>query len=251
MKSFIRAGLAAGLVAASLFASVQSAVAAPSAPEAVWSVDVQATTTGITVTVVDDDYDYSGTPWVYYTLDSETWSEIPWVSDEYLGGWYFTNTYRASVSWPCGAKGVIAVIDYPIDERAQNVSPAWVDFPGVPLAFVDFEVQCSQLGSIRGTAYKDGAVFGGAWYKITDGGNWFVCGTVGGDGTFGVPVAAGTYYLVPLDLPGLKASGITKVVVTAGKAELSNDIKYVTDATAKHESCDLYNPAKPIPTSVR
>jgi hypothetical protein len=116
-----------------------------------------------------------------------------------------------------------------------------------------FEVKCEEplLGSIRGTAYKDGALYGGAWYKITDGGNWYVCGTVGGDGTFGVPVKAGTYYIIPLDQPGLKASGVIKVVVEAGKASLGNDIKYTSDPSAKHESCDLYNPPKPIPTSVR
>lgn len=101
------------------------------------------------------------------------------------------------------------------------------------------------------TCYKDGAPYGGAWYKITDGGNWYVCGTVGGDGTFGVPVKAGTYYVIPLDQPGLRASGIMKVVVEAGKASLGNDIKYTSDPSAKHESCDLYNPPKPIPAELR
>lgn len=61
------------------------------------------------------------------------------------------------------------------------------------------------------------------------------------------------YYLdiIPLDQPGLKASGIMKVVVEAGKVYLGNDIKHTSDPSAKHESCDLCNPPKPVPAELR
>lgn len=237
MKSFIRFGLAAGLLAGSLFAAAPSAVSAPAAPSAIWQVDVQVTLDGLQVVVYNDDNDGSGVPRVWYRLaGSSSYWPVPHLYFVNLGGGFFNDYYRLNVPLECGSEIEVMVTDRPAPSTWSGT------FRTPP---------CELLGSIRGTAYKDGAIYTGAWYKITDGGNWYVCGTVGGDGTFGVPVKAGTYYVIPLDQPGWKASGIMKVVVEAGKASLGNDIKYTRDPSAKHESCDLYNPPKPIPAELR
>lgn len=235
MKSLLRFAMGASLAVSSLFAMTQSAAAAPAAPEAVWQVDVQATPNGLRVVVLNDDNDGSGWPGVWYRLEgSSVFVPLPYVWATYLGGNFWLDYYYLETSLECGAEIEVLVNDSP--------APLWSG---------TFKVTCESLGSIRGTAYKDGAIYTGAWYKITDGGNWYVCGTVGGDGTFGVPVKAGTYYVIPLDQPGLRASGIMKVVVEAGKASLGNDIKYTSDPSAKHEPCDAYNPPKPIPPELR
>lgn len=252
MKSFIRFGLAAGLLAGSLFAAAPSVVAAPAAPSAIWEVNVEATVEGLTVKVLNDDNDGSSAAYVEYTIDFVNFSPVPFVDADYIGNGYWIDMFHLAIPLACGTRGMVTVYDPPASPTVMAMAGLFANFPGVPVASVPFEAPpCELLGSIRGTAYKDGAIYTGAWYKITDGGNWYVCGTVGGDGTFGVPVKAGTYYVIPLDQPGWKASDIMKVVVEAGKASLGNDIKYTRDPSAKHESCDLYNPPKPIPAELR
>jgi hypothetical protein len=62
------------------------------------------------------------------------------------------------------------------------------------------------LSSVRGYAFLDAngkwdeseATFGEAWYKVTDGGAWYTCGYVGTDASYGVPVKAGIYYVLPV-----------------------------------------------------
>ena len=235
-SSLLKLGLAVSLVAASS-AGVASAdyigPAAISNPAS--DIRIEASTSGLSVVIRNDDNDGSLSPWVWYTFDFENYELLPHLFFESLGDGYYLDYYRLDVELDCGTSGEIFVID--------GDSEVSVTFSVPPCP--------SSLGSIRGTAYKDGGPFGGAWYKITDGGDWYTCGTVGSDGTFGVPVEPGTYYLVPLNLQGLRASGVTKVVVEGGKASLGNDIIYTSDPSAQHESCDLYNPPRPIPSNVR
>jgi hypothetical protein len=190
---------------------------------------------------VQSSWDY----WMVYTWDDVDFSSF------YVTGYNETYVYDPSTN--SGTYHVEFVSPLSVEEN-QTLYIAAYDYGNV----VEFSLQITTvgggncLGSVRGTTYKDGAIFGGAWYKITDGGNWFVCGTVGSDGTFGVPLKAGEYYVIPLNLKGLRATTeITKAVVRGGTATLGKDIKYVTDPTATLDSCDLYNPPRPIPASAR
>ena len=122
-----------------------------------------------------------------------------------------------------------------------------------------FEVskQCPVLGRIAGSAYLDNNANGrrdrgepsyaSAWLKLTDGGSWFVCGWVGGDSTFGVTVAPGVYYLMPVAPLGYRTTTPRiKVLMRAyGDVLLGNDMGFVKDKDAKGESCDQYNPPRP------
>lgn len=112
------------------------------------------------------------------------------------------------------------------------------------------------LSSIRGTAYEDKngnarrddgePIFAGAWFKMTDGGNWYTCASVGMNGTFGIVVSPGVYYVIPVNLQGYRATTPrVKAFVNANTASLGNDIGYVKDANAQLEGCDLYHPARP------
>lgn len=110
--------------------------------------------------------------------------------------------------------------------------------------------------SIRGVAYQDlnenglrepaEPIFGGAWYKVTDGGQWFVCGTVGGDGSYGIPLReGGTYYVVPINLKGYRTTTPrVRAWVSLEVASLGNDIGYVKDESSQLEGCDQYNPSR-------
>ena len=240
-SSFLKLGLAISFVAAS---SARVALADHFGPTTIYNpasdVVVEASTSGLRVAVRNDDSNGSRLPFVVYTFDSVKFFRMPFVRTDDLGGGFFLDHFRLDRYLDCGTRGRVLVSDRPPTNGIIRIDVS-----------VNFSVSCSSLGSIRGTAYKDGRPFGGAWYKITDGGNWYTCGTVGSDGTFGVPVEPGTYYLVPLNLQGLRASGVTKVVVEGGKASLGNDITYTSDPSAQHESCDLYNPPRPIPSNVR
>jgi hypothetical protein len=247
-SSFLKLGLAISFVAAS---SARVALADHFGPTTIYNpasdVVVEASTSGLRVTVRNDNSNGAGVPWVLYTLDLNTryYYRMPHVRSDDLGDGFFLDHFRLDKGLDCGTRGRILVSDRPVSGSGEIIIDVSINF-SVPCSSLG-----SSLGSIRGTAYKDGRPFGGAWYKITDGGDWYTCGTVGSDGTFGVPVEPGTYYLVPLNLQGLRASGVTKVVVEGGKASLGNDIIYTSDPSAQHESCDLYNPPRPIPSNLR
>ena len=233
-SSLLKLGLAVSLVAASSAGVASADYIGPAAiSDPASDIIIEASTSGLSVVVRNDDNDGSGIALVWYTFDFTNYYRLPFLFFQRLGGGFFLDYYRLDKELDCGTSGQIRVLD------------------GASDVFVTFSVPCSSLGSIRGTAYKDGRPFGGAWYKITDGGDWYTCGTVGSDGTFGVPVEPGTYYLIPLNLQGLRASGVTKVVVEGGKVSLGNDIIYTSDPSAQHESCDLYNPPRPIPSNLR
>lgn len=108
--------------------------------------------------------------------------------------------------------------------------------------------------SVRGTAFIDSNMngkrdvgeptLGHAYYKLTDGGSWFVCGYVAHDGTFGIPVTAQDFVLMPIAPPGYKTT-TPYIRVTAGAtASIGNDMGFVPDPSAKLETCDQYNPPR-------
>ena len=124
---------------------------------------------------------------------------------------------------------------------------------------VTFKVvgSCPVLGRIAGTAYLDNnkngkrdksePIFPAAWMKITGGGVWFVCGWVGTDATFGVPVTPGTYIVMPVAPAGYRTT-TPKIVVDIkdlGYVAWDTDIGFVKDAKAMPDACDQYNPPRP------
>jgi hypothetical protein len=118
--------------------------------------------------------------------------------------------------------------------------------------------KCDPLGSVRGVAFEDvnanGArdagepLMAGAWWKLSGGGNWNICGYTGGDATFGPTVVPGTYWLTPIAGPGYRATTPTRAVLIRrlGEASLGNDIGFVKDPSASGVACSDYDP-KPTP----
>ena len=115
---------------------------------------------------------------------------------------------------------------------------------------------CAGLGRIVGTAYLDenenGArdkgepIFPEAWMKITGGGAWFVCGWVGGDATYGVPVTPGQYYVMPVAPKGYRTTTpkLTVDVLDLGYIAFDTNLGFVKDPTAQGDACDQYNPPR-------
>ncbi|MCX6019448.1 MAG: hypothetical protein NTZ50_13290 [Chloroflexi bacterium] len=106
------------------------------------------------------------------------------------------------------------------------------------------------------------------WYKVTDGGNWYVCGVTAGEkygSSYGVVIdpiggykdfpnnfrnEGGTYYVMPIVPPGYKLTTSAKAKVsslsrgTSGNG-LQQDIGVVKDSgQTKVDACDQYNPAR-------
>lgn len=95
---------------------------------------------------------------------------------------------------------------------------------------------------------------GWAYFKLTEGGSWFVCGYVGPDGTMGVPVRKKKkkkYILMPIGAPGYRTTTpYIKVSPTlSGLPDTYNNwqMGFVKDPTAPLETCDHYNPPRSAP----
>jgi len=166
------------------------------------------------------------------------------------------STANAARKWVPGDKvyvpglGCFLILDVPTVSQSrvspQLIIPPWVQRIG--------DTCDTGPSSVRGYAFLDKnangkwdegeSIFGEAWYKVTDGGAWFTCGYVGTDASYGVPVNAGTYYVLPVAPKGFKTT-TPRIQVTVGTtAALNNNIGFVADATAKGEACDQYNPAR-------
>jgi hypothetical protein len=117
--------------------------------------------------------------------------------------------------------------------------------------------ECSGLGRIVGTAFLDKnangvwdkgeSIFPEAWMKVTGGGVWFVCGWVGGDATFGVPVKPGQYMVMPVAPKGYRTTTpkINVNIVDLGFIAFDTNMGFVADPTAQGDACDQYNPPRP------
>lgn len=123
-------------------------------------------------------------------------------------------------------------------------------------AYAGFTVDetCPPLGSVRGAAFEDlnrngmrdagEPNIGTASWKLTAGGDWFICGAVGGDSTFGPTVKPGTYTVIPIAQPGWVATTapLTALVKRLGVAALNNDIGFVRAANSGGQYCGQYAP---------
>lgn len=132
-------------------------------------------------------------------------------------------------------------------------------------AYARFSVdgECPPLGSVRGSAFEDlnhngirdagEPNIGTASWKLTAGGDWFICGYVGGDSTFGPTVTPGTYTVIPVAQPGWVATTPPRsaLVKRLGVAALDNDIGFARAANSKGQYCSQYAPpanvAVPLP----
>jgi uncharacterized surface protein with fasciclin (FAS1) repeats len=113
---------------------------------------------------------------------------------------------------------------------------------------------CPPLGSVRGSAFEDFNTngvrdlgepgIGTASWKVTTGGDWFICGFVGGDSTYGPTVTPGTYTVLPIAQPGWRATTPPRqaLVKTLGFAALNNDIGFVKVASSAGDNCGQYAP---------
>ena len=115
---------------------------------------------------------------------------------------------------------------------------------------------CPVLGRVAGVAYLDAnangkrdpgeALFPAAWLKVTGGGVWFVCGSVGGDATFGVTVNPGTYYVMPVAPQGYRTTTPRITTFIADRGFIGGaDMGFVKDPKAPGDACDQYNPPRP------
>ena len=264
--------LASVLALATSVLSVTALNPAAAGTQVVWGIDIDANACQLAVTVHNDDVDGAIIPKVFYTIDGYGSGQLLRTGSDFLGKRHYNDHYLLSGPLPAGARGSVTAYDpfKPALSASTSTSTATAfeqpgaaefDFPGVPMATANFVVadggDCkSSLGSIRGAAFEDRNMngkwdagepkMGLAWYKVTDGGNWHVCGWIGGDSTYGVPVKAGRYYVLPVNLMGYRTTTPRiRATVEAGQAALGIDIGYVKDPGAKPEACDAYNPPRP------
>jgi hypothetical protein len=127
------------------------------------------------------------------------------------------------------------------------------DIPEVEEATID--------GSVRGIAFADldangkfdpGAgeyPLGWAYFKLASiTSEFFLCGYVGPDGTFGLPLQDGDYALMPIGAPGWRVTTpyiqaeLTDALDSPGYHP--NYMGFVEDPNAPLETCDQYNPQR-------
>lgn len=122
------------------------------------------------------------------------------------------------------------------------------------LAHIENQIAPARMMNLHGSAFEDvnangrrdagEPAFDGAWFKVSGGGNWFVCGNVQSDGAFGVPVKAGAYHIQPVNVKGFRVT-TPQIDVPAMGAQLIM-IGYVRDTSTIAEGCDAYNPGRPL-----
>lgn len=171
----------------------------------------------------------------------QTWS-IPLVNSSY-DGTLITDYYQGPLELNFDSQGIVSV---------SLADGSMIDTPFVTSDCGLFHprmssVRGSVFDDINGNGRRDGnepTTFG--WFKISNGGNWYVCGYAGRDGTFGVPVQAGWYDVIPVAPQGWRATAPKVHVYVGGPGHpaLNVHLGLVRDKTAPLESCDLYHPIR-------
>lgn len=111
-------------------------------------------------------------------------------------------------------------------------------------------------GYVSGIAYLDKNLNGKrdanepttfGFYKLTNGGAYYTCGSVGKGSVFAVPVTTGSYYVMPIAIKGFHTTTpILKVdVKEAGKA-YKVEMGFAQDPTAPGDACGQYEPKRVI-----
>jgi hypothetical protein len=132
------------------------------------------------------------------------------------------------------------------------------DPPSLPavLSHVENVIAPERMMNIHGIAFEDlnangkrdagEPAFNGAWFKLSGGGNWFVCGNAAGNGAFGMPVKTGAYHIQPINVQGFRVTTPQIDVPALGAQPMALFIGYARDANVITESCDAYHPSRPL-----
>ncbi|MCS6848916.1 MAG: fasciclin domain-containing protein [Anaerolineae bacterium] len=239
--NLLRIGAALGVV-------VMSAALVPVQPAAanITRIQISACPKGISIQVVEEDLNLPA-PQVSFNIQPSgpgaSANLVGSTTNDVPGGVGRLFVYWNEVALTPGAKGDV------IARGARNESYA---------SFI-VDAECPPLGSVRGSAFEDlnrngvrdpgEPGIGTASWKLTAGGDWFICGVVGGDSTFGPTVLPGTYSVIPIAQPGWLATTPprTALVRQLGFASLSNDIGFVRAPGARGDICGQYAPAPAPP----
>lgn len=239
--NLLRAGAALGVVA-------MSAVLVPAHPAAanITRIHILACPKGISIQVVEEDLSLSA-PQVSFNVQpagpSASANLVGATTSDVPGGIGRLFVYWNEVSLTPGAKGEV------IARGARNESYA---------SFI-VDAECPPLGSVRGSAFEDlnrngvrdpgEPGIGTASWKLTAGGDWFICGVVGGDSTFGPTVLPGTYSVIPIAPPGWLATTPPRAALVRqlGFASLNNDIGFARAPGSRGDICGQYAPAPAPP----
>lgn len=238
------------IAAAAIAASAASPLVQPrpAAANTSW-VQVSACPNGISIFAVEDDLS-APAPQVSFNIPPNgpgaSAGLVGSTTNDVPGGVGRQYVYWTGLQLPAGAQGQV------VAHGVRNES------------YATFTVadDCPPLGSVRGAAFEDfngngvrdlgEPGIGTASWKVTAGGDWFICGYVGGDSTFGPTVTPGTYSVIPIAQPGWRATTPPRsaLVKQLGFASLNNDIGFAR-ANSGGDNCGQYAPvlgsAQPLP----
>ncbi len=175
------------------------------------------------------------------TNDGQTLN-IPLTQSSYDGGTVI-DTYQLSTNLGFDSGGTVTATYDDGTMIHSNFSTNSCDLPH------------PKMSSLRGSVFIDqnrnslrdiNEVTTFSWFKISDGGSWFVCGYAGNDGTFGVPLKTGWYDVIPVAPQGWRATTprLRVFVESQGHPALNVHLGLVQDNAAPLESCDQYHPAR-------
>ncbi|BCX05433.1 MAG: hypothetical protein KatS3mg053_3371 [Candidatus Roseilinea sp.] len=241
-------------VGAALGVAAMSAALAPAQPASanITRIHISACPKGIAIQVVEEDPNLPA-PQVSFNIQpsgpSASANLVGTTTSDVPGGVGRLFVYWNEVALTPGTKGDV------LARGARNESYA---------SFI-VDADCPPIGSVRGSAFEDlnrngvrdpgEPGIGTASWKLTAGGDWFICGFVGGDSTFGPIVLPGTYTVIPVAQPGWLATTPprTALVRQLGFASLNNDIGFVRAPGSRGDNCGQYAPAplppQPLPPS--
>ena len=214
--------------------------APPAARAAIEEIGFNVCTRGLLVAVYGTESGYATVS--YRVRDRSGEVDYVWSYERRDGSWidfYFVE-FEAPI--PDGVVGQLFV-SYPEGASATRDFIAYSDCRHV------------SQSQIRGLSYEDinqnglhdrnEPVLPHAYYKLTDGGNWFMCGFTAGDGEYRVSIDPGTYYVFPIAPPGYRPVTLRlKTEVVFGSSNFAVDMGFVKDPDAPLETCDLYNPPR-------
>lgn len=140
-----------------------------------------------------------------------------------------------------------------MQKRVVNLAVLSVTIAGMTFASTPVQAQ-SGFGKITGVGFEDRNANGKrdagepttfGRYKVTSGGNFWTCGNTGRDATFGVVVAPGTYFVMPIAGPGqFTTAPVIKVEVKGAGQTASADLPFTISPLATADQCGAYAPKR-------
>ncbi len=139
--------------------------------------------------------------------------------------------------------------------RTGVLGIAMLGLLGTSLVFTNTPAQAqSGLGKIIGVAFSDDNKNGKrdpgestlfARYKVTNGGNFWVCGSTGSGATYGVTVTPGKYFVMPIAGPGYYTTAPVIQVEVKGPGQTAvADLPFAPSALASPDQCGAYAPKR-------